>query len=376
MNAPTEHDGTIAEPTLRSIVADAMTAPSFENCQPWSFLWDGARLAIEHDSARSKQATFHMDHLVLLNLGMLLEVIDVAASRHDLAVGGVQIGEPAKPGAVAVLTFSPSARPPDPLFAALRDRHTDRRRYAGGTTSHPAFQAARSQAQRFTAASLHLVSTVPEPLVQVHADGNRMFVEWKEMATDLARWFRYTDEDARRTNDGLTWRSLNWTRRKALVRRLYAKYPLVQRMRDALRPPRMGPISGTTAFRDCAALGLVTVDRPDPASFVEAGRLAVRTWLVLNANGMAMQPLTNSVANVHAPALASIPPRWRTAFEGAAAVFRQAFDVDDATRLPVFFFRAGIPAAPMPREARTLRRSVDDVLHRLPPGSSRRTVQR
>src|SRR6476660_2461505 len=101
---------------IHGIVSAAMTAPSGDNCQPWTFHWDGQSLTIRHQNDRARHVLNRHNHASLLSLGCVLELIRIAASHEkmeaDVALGSLDAAQNAS---WAVLRFRESAIMPDPL---------------------------------------------------------------------------------------------------------------------------------------------------------------------------------------------------------------------------------------------------------------------
>jgi hypothetical protein len=129
--------GIVTTRQVERIVTAANLAPSAENCQPWSFRWDGEVLSIAHDPDRARHVLNHREDVSRQALGAVLESIDVAAREEGLAAAArLSLDGPSR-STWATVGFSPSAERGHELFSGLALRCTDRRLYRGGSIDSP-----------------------------------------------------------------------------------------------------------------------------------------------------------------------------------------------------------------------------------------------
>jgi hypothetical protein len=76
--------GRLERAQVERLLAGAMTAPSADNCQPWTFQWTGRELAVRYDRERGQHHINHGLHAAYITLGSLLEALSMAASAEAL----------------------------------------------------------------------------------------------------------------------------------------------------------------------------------------------------------------------------------------------------------------------------------------------------
>ena len=343
---------------VRRIVEAACTAPSGDNCQPFDFSWDGARLTVQFDPVRARHRLDAGRNASRVALGCTLEAISVAASDEGLR---------ARFEAAAALCFQVRFEPggePDALAAALAGRCTDRRPFAPGTLPAPVRADLRDDAAAEADIQLRLVPGDSElRAFALSTDA----VLWRDPACmrDAARWVRYSAAEAARSGDGLPWRSLGYPPLEALGGRLVRAVPSsVGLLRRAGGPWRTRShmrrlLEATPLF------GCVFTTRAAPGAVVSAGRVAMRAWLRLNAAGWGFQPLSLPSLCVYNAATGALPddldPSLRALLGEGRATIGAAFGTE---AVPVWMFRTG-PTTPLPRAHVAPRRPIDRVFRDL-----------
>jgi hypothetical protein len=361
----------------RLLVDAALSAPTGENCQPFTFRREGDALLVCHDGDRARHRLNPREHASLISLGCLLEAVELRAGRLGLGMEldelDVGSGEPRDGGAGAPwarLRFpargngSGSDSDAATLEAALPQRATDRRPFRPGAVPEALRTALLLDARRFSDCRLILRGPATGALRELILESDSLLWSDPAVARDAIRWVRFSDAELLRTRDGLNWRNLGYPIGIGQLSRVVRGGP------GALRLLRAA--GGAVASRallarlvDSATLtGLVAVRGTGRQRLVEAGRLSMRAWLRLTAAGWGFQPLTLPslcVYNATVGALPlDLPASARALLLGGEPVLREAFELG-ARELPLWMFRAG-PSEPLPANLRVPRRRVDEVL--------------
>ncbi len=121
----------------RRFLSWALLAPNPHNRQPWLVQLDGDdALTLYVDLERRLPATDPLDRQIILGCGTFLELLRLAAAEegYDAVITMFPEGAPEMTGRldarpVAHVQFAPDAAKPDPLFAHVLARHTNREVY-------------------------------------------------------------------------------------------------------------------------------------------------------------------------------------------------------------------------------------------------------
>jgi hypothetical protein len=338
--------------------------PSPENSQPWEIVVRGLTMEVFHHGERDRIGEFP-DDLAVVGIGMMAEAIDLAASTEGYASHAEYFlvnRNDSQPWLRATLQYD--GRAAAPLSAGLGLRHSDRRRFAGGNLADPVFQEVREDAAGISCASLYLSNQYSWEFLQQSRWGDEWLFQIPEVRQDFMRWVRFTDKAMQNSRDGLPWRSfLRYPQRRYhwLQSRLWWLgialdwFPAwMMRLEEFLFDDSGNP--SPKHYDDGACVGCVTVASGQAQDLAAAGRLALRAWLLLNLRGYGFQIMTNLTSIVytlhqgHLRYAAVIPELAR-----GCAVLQRMFGFTSA-ELPIICFRAGLPIAPYPDNARSLRR--------------------
>lgn len=351
--------------TIERIVTAVQRIPTPENGQPWTFRIYDSGLEIVHDSKRDRIGSFP-DDIGVLNFGMVVEAIAIEASAFSLTSEFTYFLEDRSDDRPWLrVKFSADDVAPDPLVGALELRYADRRCFAGGSLADPVFDALRSTAANAHGAKLYLTGPPPKSFIEQLRIADDISMEIEDVRRDLNYWLRFTDKSIAETQDGMSWRALLrgpekwyswWQSRLWWLEASLDWYPdwllqLEERFFDD--SGKLTPYDMT----DVAAVGCITTTSANVADLVNAGRLALRVWLTLNQRGYGFQPLTNLTCAVYPQRLGTwyLPQEYRNRMKSAYDVLQKTFGFA-GSETPIFCFRTGLPIAPFPAKARTLRR--------------------
>lgn len=344
--------GPPAQAELRHwVLAHALLAPNPHNMQPWlADLGVPGQITLRLDPGRLLPATDPFGRQILMGAGAFLELLVMAAAArgHRAELALFPQGEPAErlearpelPFATVRLVPDAGARP-DPLFAQVFQRRTDRRAY------DPTRAPAQADLQRLREAA----SPLPLRLgFTTSADGDRLAKvraiareAWKiELTTEAPmmesmRVLRVGSAEIDRHRDGITITS------PLLV--LLDKTGLFDRSRF----PAPGSQTISTQIKDFDAITASTpayfwlvTEGNRRAQQIDAGRAHVRVNLAATAAGLVLHP--NEQALQEYPEVAGLYQALHALLDAPAP----GFTVQMLARLG--YLPAGIAAAgPAPR---------------------------
>lgn len=350
---------------INQIIEKCAWAPSGDNCQPWTFEWDGETLAINHSAGPAGHPLDPGGTASLLSLGCLLHAIDLAASDfHFTTSFTLKQGEkPNQPDERlwARVQFLTSDRPQNPLSEVLRHRSTDRRLYKGGELNSEMLREMSEQQNSFAPARMHILPKPNQRLVKYIIKAEELLLDHSEILPATLNWVRFTMNQARKTRDGMLWRNME-------IR--FWELPMVPILRDIPQVLNiLGPILRSQnrirvkrQLESSAGLVCISIPTIDTSNVVQAGRLMMGIWLSLNQQGYGVQPFTISsmIALCAKYGVIELPKKWTDFFREGEIILRQEFSIPLGTE-PIWMIRTG-RSTPLPENSRTFRKSLEAIL--------------
>jgi UDP:flavonoid glycosyltransferase YjiC (YdhE family) len=357
----------IKETVIESIITAAIQSPSGDNCQPWQFQWNGESLLISYDELRGAHSLNRSNHASLLAFGGLLESIKISASQFGLLTSIqmlVKNTESKLPW--AKVQFSNSSQNIDPLAFKLFQRCTDRRPYKGGSITDSVFADIKVMANGFKKARIHVDGSLSKKIISYFMDSENFLWTNKKIVQDLVKWMRLSRKEFTQSSDGMSWKNMYINVIDALFLRVLRTYPKSLKFFWNFGLKQKIRMMTKKSLKSSAGLFCITIKKMDAESLCEAGQLAFRAWVMLNAKNYGVQPLTFASTSIAEALSNSLPAatslKEKDHFLNGFEIVSQSFNLEKED-LPVWIFRTGITDS-MPRQNRTNRLKVDEVLLR------------
>ncbi len=335
---------------IQSLVDQAIWSPSGDNCQPWTFGWQGQTLSICHDAARGAHPLNLNNVASILALGTLVESLAIAASAVKYKVNVAY--DFSAPEIWARITFLvDESLPEDPLLPMLGRRCTDRRMYKGGELTSGQFGPSRGGLGH-----LGWQSGPHVPLTDFIVQTERAMIEIPTVLPAVLKWIRFTKASAVATRDGLPWQNLGVRPWEVPSLALFKSFPkLLPLFKPVLLPSHLQRVRKLVE----SSAGTVCVSAPlgKKDYIADAGRLMLRTWCQLNQQGFGVQPLTLSSNGIYWYRMGLVMDlRWQTIYAQGETLLREVFSIPE-NYYPIWMIRAG-RIDPLPQARRTYRRQL------------------
>jgi hypothetical protein len=290
----------------RWMLGYALLAPHSHNLQSWQVdLREPGQITLYCDPGRLLPQTDPLGRQILMSHGTFLELLDLAARERGLRAdirlfpdGGFEMATAgARP--IAQVRLAPDAAVrPDPLFAGVLRRHTNREAYDPARPVADAAWAAMAAAAAATGEEAglrfgHLGPADPPALARHRriADAAwRIELTTPRTILESYRVLRVGADEVARHRDGLTLLApaVVWLNRLGLFDRSHAPAADSWATRSQLDDFR-DKLQSTTGF-----LWLVSGDNRRESQ-VDAGRAYVRVQLAAALHGVSMQPLSQAL---------------------------------------------------------------------------------
>lgn len=278
----------------------AVLAPHSHNLQSWLVdLRRPGEIVLHCDLGRLLPETDPYSRQIMMSHGTFIELLDLAARQrgHRAEVTLFPEGEfgPKAPDQrpVARIRLLPDAGAPDPLFARIPQRHTNREAYA---PREPAPEALRAIATGVASSPVRVGFAGGDAPAQLAAHRAIALEAWRiELETprtimESYKVLRVGPQEIARHRDGL---SINSPMLRAM-----AAVGLLDRS-QAPGPKDYATTSQVEQFQAklaaTPAFFWMTTATNDRRTQVDAGRAYVRAQLAATANGLAMHPLSQAL---------------------------------------------------------------------------------
>ncbi|MCP5302123.1 MAG: hypothetical protein H7A03_03020 [Pseudomonadales bacterium] len=278
---------------IQQLITAAHSAPSADNSQPWHFDWDGTRLTVKYDSERVAGKTFPPEsQATLLSIGGSIENICTLLNSYGLEPS---VHWPPASGDTcpyyAQISFTQTSAKASALdsdtLKTILNRHTNRFPYQKEPLKHSAQQSIETLSCGNARLLFIEERDQRNGLWELVKSATEIRFQTKEVHEWLGASLRFK-KDSVKNSDGLDIDTLglppggslmlrgisNWNRMKWLNK--LGIYKLLAKIDSA--PVRQAP----------AIIAIVGQNNRQGA--IEAGRLLVRCWNALNAQGLAVHP--------------------------------------------------------------------------------------
>lgn len=347
----------------KTILDNALLAPSGDNSQPWAFSWTENSLTIIHDSSRSEHPLNPKNLSSGLMLGCLLEALEIAASNESFATT-LQLLDLSAGGTTpwARVHFETTDKHSDPLFNYLKIRSTDRREYQKGHLSLDLFSEILAAEIKYAPAQLHIIDGVTENLKNYIIDAEQNLISHPDILPSVMKWTRYTLSGARRSGDGITWRNMLAKLWEVPFMYLVPRFgPLL----NLLRPAMARQHRRRTSKQIESSAGLICISSQKTGHYLEnavqAGRLMMRVWLRLTQLGFGVQPISLSTLPIfygHENVLDYFFATQSQFYKDGEVTLKKMFGIPQKN-FPIWMIRTG-KSTPLPVQLRTFRKPANE----------------
>ncbi|WP_437671655.1 Rv1355c family protein [Sorangium sp. So ce131] len=353
---------------LSRLVEAGIAAPSGGNCQPWFWVYEGRRLGLFHDRARSESLADFQGAGGVAALGAAAENVVLAAHQEGLHVRVSPFPRDGDEALSATFEFfdtpvsGAEAHAADGLWDAVGLRHTNRRRCARAMLAEEHAAALDAAVRSVPGARLALLDA-PAQLDEIAAligAGDRIRLLAKGTHADMMKELRWTEEEARATRDGLFVRALELSPTDLAGLRICRDFRAMELVRRWGGGRRLEE-AAEKAIAGAMAVGLITMPRTGLTDYFQGGRALQRAWLTATQRGIAVYPMATlpyMFARLIRGGGDGMDPETVEVARRLRERYVRLFDVTDATG-EILLFRLALAGEV---STRSLRRPLEDVL--------------
>jgi hypothetical protein len=286
----------------KMILPYLQTYPSPHNSQPMKLRIQGNSAEIFYDLDLGLPAESFGIPFGHVCAGVFLEILKVAAAGYGFVVDehldfrDMDFASKNRLHSLGTVKLVHSGHPPHDLDAQLiKRRRTSRLPYEQRLVPPGVVEKLAAEAQRW---GYGLNTTTDEELVKevIYVNQRTLFYDLSNPAVraEIGHWLRYDQHQAETTGDGLSAKCLDLP--GPLVKLFMGNYwiwniPLVS---PVIKRVYLNSMRGVTQ------VGWLTGPFKKPEDYVRAGRLFIRLWLMLTAEGVYLHPFGSVITNQRA----------------------------------------------------------------------------
>ncbi len=348
---------------ILKVLEKGTLAPSGDNCQPWKMEVDGATVRLFNLPDKDTSLYNYQQKASLIAHGAFLENVAISAPELGLQVEFELFPNPENKNLVARISFKDAGTAAgDPLFDYLKQRSTNRKTYRSAAVSQPQRQALSASVADMTGISLYLSKDQQEKdeLAGILAKNDHLVLENSNLHRFLFDHLRWSEEEVRRTADGMDIRSLELPLMDRMAFKLLRNWKTVQLMNSFQALSKKVTKQAEHQCRSAGIIGLVAVKGESDNDFIKGGRAMQRVWLEATRQGLQLQPLAGLallIYRVRQGATDELESRHVEMIRDVDKKLRQTFDCGDETM--IMLFRAGEGEPP---SVESLRKPVEQVV--------------
>lgn len=351
--------------TVKSIIQSAARAPSGDNVQPWSFVWNGAILTVVFRPALARHILDRGSSASTIALGCLLESFRIAASVYGLSARFTFSGLPEHEGPCAEIRFVAEGLPADPLSSALPDRATDRRPYRHGLIPAKEISEIWNEFDKKDVTTVNCSGSISGDLLDFIVSAESLIATHSSIFMDTLPWIRLSQKEVARTQDGMPWRGTGVSSMEYPALCLMRLFPQAFYLLSRTGMRSIQAARAKSLLLSSAGLLCISTSEEAPQALVSVGRLAMRVWLRLSQLGYGVQPLTIPSLLMYNAKRGMLDAETERLFGARYAEGERLLRGElaiPADHQPVWLWRIGI-SDPLPASWQTRRRDVESVLN-------------
>ncbi len=280
------------EQDISEILADAVFAPSGENCQPWKFEIENNTINVFNDPLADLSVyNFEMRGSYIAH-GALLENIAIAASERGFVTLIKLFPDKREPDLIASITLTPLTHPsPDPLYRAIRSRSTNRKAYSGKTLSVAIKDSLTASVNLIT--NKVYFADQPESmkiLGMVAALNEKILFESKPLHDFFYSHILW--DESKQDATGFYYKTLEFLPHQLPLVKLLKNWKILDMMNRYLGISRVIAKDNAKKYAGSGTFFAITIPDTSRESFISLGRAFQRFWLASDMNSLALQPCT------------------------------------------------------------------------------------
>lgn len=286
---PSSNDNSLKiDKNIAAILHYASLAPSGHNAQPWSVkLNSPLEWIICADPKRRLPAVDPDNRSLLLSIGAFLENLSIAARIHGFEADIKIIAENASDTMIAKATLQ-TAKPVDYPLDRITKRRTVRKGLLPDKLKQNDIQALSETSEGNIFYIPRSQSKHSQCIEEAQVESYRVQTHRSEASEELKSWFRLSDQEARKYNDGLTTEGMEITG----IQGWYIRHFMTPEDMSSNFSKKMSIAMNEEFVKQGAGWFVITSKSHHVADIIEAGRKFERMALIARERKIALAPMT------------------------------------------------------------------------------------
>jgi len=350
ISSPSDSTGTPIPSWVDTLARAGHSAPSADNSQPWRFAWNEGQLLVTFDESRHAGGLGRHHPAVQMAMGAVIEnmVQTAVATGQDIANWELRYRS-SDDGPYLIVPAPQQPLPTNEPPEWILNRHTNRGALGRDRLPDELAPGLNALAEGSLSTRVYDDNRRVDELARLVQAASEIRFQTEEVHSWLSASLRFTAAEVER-GEGLDADTLvlppggkqllrfvsDW-RRMAMLNKLYAYklFALVEKMQ----------------FRKCGAVVVIAGGAEGASSWITAGRLMERAWLLLNRSGISVHPYYVVPDTFYRLKAGLVPSHLRVKAREITAATRALLEMNDET--PFMVMRVGV-ASRSPKLAKRL----------------------
>jgi hypothetical protein len=356
--------------SLESIVSFLRHVPTGDNSQHWHYKMGESSIFVHHDELRAKHVLNEGHHASLLSLGTLVETTSIWCGAMGYALEVEYFLEDLNNSHFATLSFRALAHKPSSEDKNLLG-HVDKRE-----TNRNHFKKVGVPPETIKTIQQHIApwniqiserSRPSKKLFDYLVTCEKYIWHNRKVFLDTSKWIRFNEEEYINSKDGFNLKNIRLNKLDALFVKLFRKSDLFVKFFWALGMRLKVHLDTTSAIKNTGSFIIFSSISTKREDIINTGRSMYRTWITLNKDGYAVQPLsTASLLAFNLKSLGSLQgcsQKYKESFMESKNIFMSDYNLTEKQNV-IWMIRTG-PAKTLEENARTLRKESSFFLETL-----------
>lgn len=277
------------------IITDGVTAPSGENCQPWRFEIEHAKVKIFNMPEKDLSLYNSGQRGSMVAHGALIENMVISAKEFNYETKVEVLPDEEQPDLTAVITFRHNGSlPKDYLYRFMRTRHTNRKKYQPGkkiTDRQKQVLLELGNDLQNVGTNLLEDNLAINKIAEILSINDRIIFENKAMHSFFYNHLLWREKD-QYTAGGFYIKTLELDSQQLKGVKLLKNWQILKILNKMAGISKKIAKENATRYASSSGIAYFPTNMTDNASYIAAGRKMQRFWLKATSLGISVQPCT------------------------------------------------------------------------------------